>query len=115
VDCTTPILALIILIIFGLFIGGMVAGAFTASLCIAPDLSGTIESAAGFMAILAMILSANTAGLINQTVIFFKRWLFINSGSFMGEKGRELLEKGSRWYLEIDQKMIFQRFKTRFL
>lgn len=89
-DCTTPTLALILLIIFGLFIGGTVAGAFTASLCIAPDLSGTLESAAGFMATLAMILSATTAGFINQTVEFKKikkksyLWLILHIPEIVG-------------------------------
>jgi ABC-type enterochelin transport system permease subunit len=35
---------------------------------VAPDFSGTIEAAAGFMALLAIVISPTTAGFIIETV-----------------------------------------------
>jgi hypothetical protein len=48
----------------------MIAGSYTATLCIAPEFTGTIESFAAFLGVIANIASATTAGFINQTVIF---------------------------------------------
>uniref|UniRef100_A0A914D292 Major facilitator superfamily (MFS) profile domain-containing protein n=1 Tax=Acrobeloides nanus TaxID=290746 RepID=A0A914D292_9BILA len=45
----------------------MVAGSYTATLCIAPEFTGTIESFAAFLGVIANIASATTAGFINQT------------------------------------------------
>ena len=56
--------------LFGLSSSGMIAGAYTASLCIAPESSGTIESMSAFLGVLAYIASGATAGIVNQTVLF---------------------------------------------
>lgn len=50
VDCTTPVLALILLGTFGMCFAGAIAGAFTAALCIAPCFTGTIASLSLYLA-----------------------------------------------------------------
>lgn len=70
VDCSTPYLALGFLMLFGLTSAGMISGSYTASLCIAPEFSGMIESMSAFLGTCAYILSSATAGLINKTVRF---------------------------------------------
>lgn len=69
VDCSNPTLALVFLCIYGICAGGTIAGAYTASLMLAPEFSGIIESLLGVSGMIAYIISSTSAGFINQTVI----------------------------------------------
>ena len=53
---------------FGVCFAGIVSGAYTAALNIAPEFSGTIESLGGFMGMLAYVLCPTISGFINKTV-----------------------------------------------
>lgn len=68
IDCTRPNLLLFLLALFGIFFSGMVSGAYTAALNIAPEFSGIIESLGGFMGMLAYVLCPTISGFINKTV-----------------------------------------------
>ncbi|CAD5230511.1 unnamed protein product [Bursaphelenchus okinawaensis] len=65
VDCTTPTLAMVLLVLFGVTFSGEIAGAFTAILFIAPPFVGTISSCATFVGMLAAIAAPAVFSWLN--------------------------------------------------
>ena len=72
VDCTNPVLALILLFLYGIVYAGFIPGVWTALLCIAPNYSGTLASVFYFITNISKILASTIVGLINKTVFFIK-------------------------------------------
>ncbi|KAI6184259.1 MFS domain-containing protein [Aphelenchoides bicaudatus] len=66
VDCTNPMLGFILFGIMGCVFAGQIAGAFTASLAIAPSYTGTITSLSSFVGGLANVAVPTTIGLFNK-------------------------------------------------
>uniref|UniRef100_A0A915DR40 Major facilitator superfamily (MFS) profile domain-containing protein n=1 Tax=Ditylenchus dipsaci TaxID=166011 RepID=A0A915DR40_9BILA len=65
VDCTRPTLSLILLAIFGVCFAGAMAGAFTATLSIAPPFTGTLTSLCSLSGCVANVATPTIIGLIN--------------------------------------------------
>ncbi|CAD5233256.1 unnamed protein product [Bursaphelenchus xylophilus] len=65
VDCSTPTLALVLLVLFGCTFSAEIAGAFTAILYIAPPFVGTVSSCATFVGMLAAIAAPAVFSWLN--------------------------------------------------
>ncbi|KAI6171261.1 MFS domain-containing protein [Aphelenchoides bicaudatus] len=65
-DCTQVMLAKILVVLFGVFFAGEIAGAFTATLYIAPSFTGTISSITASVGSVAGILCPTVIGIINK-------------------------------------------------
>lgn len=68
VDCSTPTLAMVVLVMFGVTFAGEIAGAFTAILFIAPPFVGTISSVATTVGMVASVAAPAVFSWLNVNV-----------------------------------------------